>query len=298
MNSLTESFAIRLRYPEWRGGVNRNYVIGERIMDVIVPAHDGSRTIDVPVNTDFDQPNEPLDGFDYGAALLETTRAATKLLEDADAARVLTIGGDCSVSQAPFAYLAQRYGNGFGVLWIDAHPDISLVNTTSHFHETPVANLLGLNQECELTCVPRPMDPAHVFLAGLVESGPYPHDHLTENEGKVEELNIAHSGPVELNLNTQPVTAWIKRAAITHLAVHWDLDSVEPHEFRSVYPANPDQRLRDFFASVGALRLKTVQRLLAEVQDATDVVALTVAEHLPWDAINLCGVLDGAALRF
>lgn len=113
---------IRLRYPEWRGGVNRNYVIGERVMDVIVPAREHTRTIDVPVDTDFDQPNDMLDGFDYGRALLETTRAATRLLEDVDAARMLTIGGDCSVSQAPFAYLAHRYGDGFGVLWIDAHP--------------------------------------------------------------------------------------------------------------------------------------------------------------------------------
>lgn len=157
---------------------------------------------------------------------------------------------------------------------------------------------MRLNQKGELTRVPTPVDPSRVFLAGLVESGPYPYDHLTVNEGKVEELNLARSGPTELNLNTQPVTAWVRSAGITHLAVHWDLDSVEPHDFRSVYPAAPGHAVRDFFASVGGLRLATVGRLLREVGQATDIVALTIAEHLPWDAINLNAMLEDGALPF
>jgi arginase len=38
--------------------------------------------------------------------------------------RILTLGGECSVSVAPFSWLAERYGDDLAVLWIDLHPDV------------------------------------------------------------------------------------------------------------------------------------------------------------------------------
>lgn len=42
--------------------------------------------------------------------------------------RVLTIGGDCSVSVAPFAWLANKYGEDLAVVWIDSHPDVDTID--------------------------------------------------------------------------------------------------------------------------------------------------------------------------
>jgi arginase family enzyme len=38
--------------------------------------------------------------------------------------RILPLGGECSVSVAPFSWLAERYGDDLPVLWIDSHPDV------------------------------------------------------------------------------------------------------------------------------------------------------------------------------
>ncbi len=39
-------------------------------------------------------------------------------------------GGDCLVDQASFAYLNERYKGNIGILWIDAHSDISTPKRT------------------------------------------------------------------------------------------------------------------------------------------------------------------------
>ena len=39
----------------------------------------------------------------------------------------ITIGGSCVVSPASFDYLHGKY-ESVGVIWIDAHPDVSMVN--------------------------------------------------------------------------------------------------------------------------------------------------------------------------
>ena len=38
--------------------------------------------------------------------------------------KIITIGGNCLVSLAPFDYLHGKYKNT-GIVWIDAHPDVS-----------------------------------------------------------------------------------------------------------------------------------------------------------------------------
>ncbi len=40
--------------------------------------------------------------------------------------RIITIGGNCMVSLAPFDYLHGLYEH-VGIVWIDAHPDVSTV---------------------------------------------------------------------------------------------------------------------------------------------------------------------------
>jgi arginase family enzyme len=38
--------------------------------------------------------------------------------------RITTLGGECSVSVAPFSELANRYGDDPAIVWIYSHPDV------------------------------------------------------------------------------------------------------------------------------------------------------------------------------
>lgn len=46
------------------------------------------------------------------------------ILKDKQPSKVIILGGDCVVSQAPFACLNEKYNGTLGVLWLDAHPVI------------------------------------------------------------------------------------------------------------------------------------------------------------------------------
>lgn len=70
-----------------------------------------------------------------------------------------------------------------------------------------------------------------------------------------------------------------------YLVVHFDLDVLSPEDFRSIYPAEP--YLKSFDAAVGEMTLEEITNLLLEVSKKAEIVGLTIAEHLPWDAFRL-----------
>ncbi|WP_367174947.1 arginase family protein [uncultured Desulfovibrio sp.] len=57
--------------------------------------------------------------------VLQHLRAARKIIDEHSPDKIIMFGGDCLVDQASFAYLNERYKGNIGILWIDAHPDIS-----------------------------------------------------------------------------------------------------------------------------------------------------------------------------
>ena len=50
------------------------------------------------------------------------------MLQVSNPDKIVTLGGECSVSVDPFTYLAQKYKNDVALIWIDAHPDLSLIH--------------------------------------------------------------------------------------------------------------------------------------------------------------------------
>lgn len=51
-------------------------------------------------------------------------KQATVVIETAKPDKIITIGGNFIVSQAPFDYLHGIY-DSLGIIWSDAHPDVS-----------------------------------------------------------------------------------------------------------------------------------------------------------------------------
>ncbi|MEO1771796.1 arginase family protein [Candidatus Enterococcus ferrettii] len=270
---------IRLLFPQWQGGNNRDYYFGAELLAHIVPQNEQEKLIRIPVNQAFDQPLPIEHGIEGASQLMEQLTATTEILEEENPDKIIILGGDCAVSQAPFDYLAGRYKNNLGILWLDAHPDVATIKDSTRDHEMVLGNLLGKGAPLFAHKVKNVINPENVFFAGLI------YDELRPRDQEVNRLNLRHAAPEKLRENSQPILEWIQENQIKELAVHFDLDVLSPQDFRSIYPAEP--HLKEFDAAIGSLTLQEVTRILTDTSKQTDIVGLSIAEHMPWDAINL-----------
>lgn len=102
---------------------------------------------------------------------------------------------------------------------------------------------------------------------------------------------LRSASPGELADSSAPVLEWLKETGARHLAIHLDLDVLDPAFFRSLLFARPDAPADAFGIAQGKMTIDQVVRLLGDVA-AVDVVGLGVAEHpASWDALALKNML-------
>lgn len=273
------SNTLRLLMPQWQGGNNPSYYFGAKLLAWLAPEAGNVPQVEVPV-TPYDETELLLEnGVRAQSILLSQLNSAKSLIEAYHPDRIIVFGGDCHVSQAPFAYLNERYGGQLGVLWLDAHPDVSTPAIFSHEHAMVLGNLLGEGDPIFAAAVKCPIKPEFVMYAGLREMS------AAEDE-IVHRLAIHSAGPEALAKTSQPVLEWIEKKNINQLAIHFDLDVLDPSLFRSLLFAQPGGRYIENAPS-GKMTLSQVARLIQDISKQTDLVGLSIAEHLPWDAINL-----------
>ena len=271
---------LRIKYPQWHGGVNPNYILGSNLLSVIAPPNPKDEEVEIPIESNFSK-TEKMDGIECGESLLNELNHAYKILNEKSPTHVIVFGGDCSVSQAPFDYLKGKYGENIGIIWFDAHPDVSGPNDSSHLHEYVLADLMGQNPDSKITKVNNPYDPKNVIMAGLIEKDLRPMDMTCKK------LNLEICSPEELSKNSEKLIKWIEKNNIKYLAIHWDLDVLSPNDFRSIYPGEPYTNLNNFPWAIGKMKLSEVARVINDVSKKAEIVGLTIAEHMAWDAINL-----------
>lgn len=131
-------------WPQWQGGNNSDYFFGAELLAHIVPQSKTDKLLRVPVIHDFEQKIEVEHGVEGESQLFKQLEDTKKILEDESPDRVITLGGDCSISQAPFDYLNGKYEGKLGVIWLDAHPDVSTIHDTTRNHEMVLGNLIGI----------------------------------------------------------------------------------------------------------------------------------------------------------
>lgn len=85
------------------------------------------------------------------------------------------------------------------------------------------------------------------------------------------------------------IKKWIKETGFKHLAIHLDLDVLDPNMFRSLLFAKPGEPY--VFSPAGTMQIPHLLHLIKELSEETDVVGLGITEHMPWDAINLKNLL-------
>lgn len=275
---------LRLVMPQWQGGNNPPYSFGAKLLAWLAPEAGGTPQVEVPIQPYTGKPLQLENGVAGRAALLQQLEAASKIIEAHAPGRLVVFGGDCLVAQAPFAYLNEKYGGRLGVLWLDAHPDISTPAMHHHEHAMVLGNLLGHGDPAFAARVNKPLLPQLVMYGGLAKMAP-------EEEAVVKELGLAWAGPGQLAETSEPLLRWIAQNDIRHLAIHLDLDVLNPALFRSLLFAQPGAPPPD--AAAGEMTLAQVARVIRDVGAKTDVVGLVISEHLPWDALHLHNFLAG-----
>lgn len=269
---------LRLVMPQWQGGGLPTYILGSRLLAWLAPQSDAI-VREVPVAEPGELPLEQ--GIYARSAILRQDQEALRIIQEVAPDRIVTFGGDCSVSLAPFSYLASRHAGDVAMLWIDAHTDFKANDTYPYAHGYPVNHLLGHGDPEFVAFVKDPVPATRLAYVGVQKRAYADLPVFTE-------LGATAFDPAEITPDFTEVTSWIQQTGASKLLIHVDLDVLDPHFFRAQHvgnPAGPEDRYRA--VPSGKITLDQVTALLLASGQAVDVVALSITEHLPWDAEHL-----------
>lgn len=277
---------LRLIYPQWQGGIvahwmpdipaddaSRGYYLGAQLLNLLAPVS-SQKTVVVPVSLDIND-RETENGVSSHRVILEQTKVALAKLKENNPDRIVTLGGECSVSVVPFTYLAEKYPGDVAVVWIDAHPDINLpYDDYKGYHAMALTACLGLGDEDIMKVLPGKLEASKSLLVGL----------RSWDEGmksRQKELGIKGLSPAEVAAGSTAVLEWLKGTGASKVVVHFDLDVLDPNEMIAGVGVEPD-----------GMKIQGVVRLINDIAAEYDLVGLTVAEPMPRIAIKIRNMLD------
>jgi arginase len=284
---LTESSSgshLRLVWPQWQGAGTssvrqlaaefpfedgrRGYAVGSAVLQAVLPPHDGPTAI-VPVTMTDDGLAER-DGMEAKAVILEQLAGALDLIRRHGPDRITTLGGECSVSVAPFSALAGRYGDDLAILWIDSHPDVDTAETSyPGYHAMAVSVLTGHGDADVRALLPATVGSDRVALVGL---------HAWEDDAyrHVADWDLRTFSPDQLRTTSAPLLEWLAGTGCSRVAIHFDVDTIDSNEIVLGLGAEPD-----------GLTSGQLRRVVADVDRAVEVVGLTIAEFIPRQVMHL-----------
>lgn len=274
---------LRLIYPDWQSGNKAEYYFGSNLLESLIPKNEKQKEIKInvepPQNNKLSQEN----GVFGQSQIRNSVTEAKKILDKEQPSKIITLGGSCLVSQAPFDYLNYKYNNDLGIIWIDTHPDISNPENVPSEHAMVVANLLGQGDNELSKLVTNPLNQNQLLFVGL-------QDLLDFEVHNLNELNIDYEIQNQSIYNYPKIQDWINKNNFSKIAIHFDIDVLNPKEFRSTYFAEPN--VTEFPAASGQMSLKQLNDILTGLFNNNDVVGFTIAEYLPWDQINLKNIFS------
>lgn len=274
---------VRLIYPQWQGGriatlvpevddpeeASRGYSLGAQLLNFLAPASD-QETLTVPVSTETAE-RRIIDGVLDRDQLVRQTRVALEKLQASNPDRIVTLGGDCSVSVAPFTYLAGKYGNDVAMIWLDAHPDLTLPGDSyPGYHAMAVTACMGYGDQQILAELPARIAPSHILLAGLRN---WEREEIKDRQ---KAYGIKHLTPRDMAENSDAVKAWLASCGASKVVVHFDMDVLDPAEIVAAVGTDPD-----------GMKIETVVRVINDIASEKELVGLTVAEPMPRTAIRI-----------
>ncbi|EGW51753.1 hypothetical protein HMPREF1022_01294 [Desulfovibrio sp. 6_1_46AFAA] len=281
---------LRLLMPQWQGGYDESefpgqiYPLGARLLAWLAPQSDAP-LVEVPVGPWTGAEPVKEGGVFYRREILRQIRAAGNIIEAYAPDRIITFGGDCLISQAPFSYLNERYAGKLGIIWIDAHPDVTTPEDFDHAHAMVLGNLLGGGEPLMAAEVKKHYNAEQVLLVGV--DGVFPHEREA-----IDRYGIRTIPSRDMTGSGDAVTRWIRDKGFERVAIHLDLDVLDPTVFRSLLFSNPNVK-EHIESERGKVGIQDVAEILKNIAARVDVVGMSFAEYMPWDALSLKKMLAG-----
>ena len=286
------SKTIRLIYPQWQGGIisqwipelsaedsSRGYYLGSQLLNMLAPKNDSQETFEVPISMDISSREIKNGMMDYHF-ILNQTKEALNILEKNNPDKIIVFGGECSVSVVPFTFLNKKYDNDLALIWIDAHPDITLPNDSyAGYHAMAVTACMGEGDKKIMSILPSKIDSSKILLVGIRDW------EREEIKLRQQKYGIKHLTPEEVADSSDLIIKWLKECGASKAVIHFDLDVLEPKEL---------------IAAVGVvengMKIKEVVRVINDIAKEKEIVGLTIAEHMPRVEIMMKNILDSLPL--
>lgn len=268
---------IRLLYPDHLAGGLDTYYFGANLMTHILPENSNQPLIKVNIAPPDARKHEISDGIFAKNDVFAGIQSAMQILEREQPDKIITIGGNCVVSQASFDYLHGKYGN-VGVIWIDTHPDVSIPkNGYPNAHAMVLGALLGQDENplADLRKNP-PFKADQILYVGLQDILDYQAEFL-------DKAGVNYQIQTEKFIDNTAIKDFMAR--FDHILVHLDIDVLDAKRFHSTYFANPE--LKGDGSGAGRMTMAELADILQLISQNGDIVGFTVAEYLPFDEYAL-----------
>ena len=271
---------LRLLYPQWQGGdiaalvpelskedSSLGYSLGAELLEFLAPRDSHTKSALVPISMEYKR--ESKNGILNYDEILTQSKADLEILKAHKPDRILTLGGECSVSVVPFSYLAHRYNGDVTIVWIDAHKDLNLQGDSYEgYHAMALAATFGLiDKEGIAKILPAHFRPQDSILVGV-------RDFEGKKE-RCEEIGVKVLSPENCRDSTK-LLEWLKSRGKSKVVMHFDLDVLDPSEL---------------VMAVGVvekgLKIAEVVNLINDIDKNYELVGLSIAEHMPQVAIKL-----------
>lgn len=268
---------IRLLYPDHVSGGLETYYFGANLLQHILPENNHQKLVKVEVTPPDGKEKEVKNGIFAEDEVLAGIQDAQNKLASEKPNRIITIGGNCMVSLAPFDYLHGIYENT-GIIWIDAHPDVSTVEDGyPNAHAMVLGSLMGHGAaQLSRQMKNQKFKPEEILYVGLQKL----HDY---QEKFLRDTGVDYMVQDQVFMSDDAISAFIKR--FDHILVHFDIDVLDEQFFHSTYFANPG--LTGDGSGGGKMTMEKLSDVLSLITDNSDVVGFTIAEYLPFDEHRL-----------
>lgn len=283
MEMQKEGKTIRLVYPQWQGAsiaqwipevkdpeqASRGYYLGAQLLNFLAP-DTGQEILTVPVEIGKGE-RKVTDGVLDLEVIVAQSKVALAMLNQANPDKIVTLGGECSVSVVPFTYLMDKYKDDVAMIWIDAHPDITLPGDVyPAYHAMAVMACMGIGNSQIISVLPAKIDPSKILLVGLRD---WERDEIKKRQ---KQYGIRHLTPDDVRENSHAIKNWLRSCGASKVVIHFDMDVLDPAEIIAAVGVVPN-----------GMKIAEVVRVINDIAQEKEIVGLTIAEPMPRTAILL-----------
>ncbi len=277
----SEMSVLRLIYPQWQGGIvdhwmpdllpedaSKGYFLGAQLLKMLAP-QSTAITAEVPVSLDIrDRAVEK--GISARRVIVKQTGAALDIVRENAPEKIVTLGGECSVSVVPFTYLAAKYPDDVAIVWLDAHPDVNLpYDEYKGYHAMALMACLGMGDDEIMRMLPGKVTAKNALIVGL-------RSWDTGMRQRQQELGIKGLSPADVAKDSKAILDWLKSTGVSKVLIHFDLDVLDPTEIIAGVGVEKD-----------GMKMAEAVRVINDIAAHYELVGLTVAEFMPRIAIKM-----------